>query len=249
MSPSQTWLLCLSALDISGGSTLRPFLPIIAEHMGASALEIGFILSTYGFFQIMCGPLLGRLSDTIGRKLILQSSFFFSALTPLLILAIRTLHWHYGYLFVCIIPMAAFRSAQACIKSIIIDDKRRAAPRTLTLMAQWSCSCYVGATDGPLLVSWLSAGDLDRGVPDSCFVYTLLSFYPHEKWRAQFFWARILQSEKDSELSLTIGRVFHRYALFFEYSFDAGEDDNQTFSINFRPVGFAGSGMESWSRW
>ena len=95
----------------------------------------------------------------------------------------------------------------------------------------------------------VSAGSLDPGVPDSSFVYTLLSFYPHEKWRAQFYWARNLQSEKDSELSLTIGRVFHRYALFFEYSFDAGEDDNQTFSINFRPVGFAGAGPRSWSRW
>jgi hypothetical protein len=95
----------------------------------------------------------------------------------------------------------------------------------------------------------VSAGSLDPGVPDSSFVYTLLSVYPHEKWRAQFYWARNLQSEKDSELSLTIGRVFHRYALFFEYSFDAGEDDNQTFSINFRPVGFAGSGPRSWSRW
>ena len=95
----------------------------------------------------------------------------------------------------------------------------------------------------------VSAGSLDPGVPDSSFVYTLLSFYPHEKWRAQFYWARNLQSEKDSELSLTIGRVFHRYALFFEYSFDAGEDDNETFSINFGPVGFSGTGPRSWSRW
>ena len=84
---------------------------------------------------------------------------------------------------------------------------------------------------------------------DSNFVYGLLSLYPQEKWRAQFYYARNIQSEKDSEVSFTLGRVFHRYALFFEYSFDAGEDDNQTFSINFRPVGFAGSGMESWSRW
>ena len=90
----------------------------------------------------------------------------------------------------------------------------------------------------------------DSNVPeDSSFAYTLLSFYPHEKWRAQCYWARNLQSDKDSELSLTIGRVFHRYALFFEYSFDAGEDDNQTFSINFRPVGFAGAGPRSWARW
>ncbi len=84
---------------------------------------------------------------------------------------------------------------------------------------------------------------------DSNFVYGLLSLYPQEKWRAQFYYARNIQSEKDSEVSFTLGRVFHRYALFFEYSFDAGEDDNQTFSINFRPAGFAGSGMESWSRW
>jgi hypothetical protein len=95
----------------------------------------------------------------------------------------------------------------------------------------------------------VSAKSLDAANPDSNFVYSLLSFYPHEKWRAQFYWARNIQSEKDSELSLTIGRVFHRYALFFEYSFDAGEDDNQTFSVNFRPVGFGGTGPRSWERW
>jgi len=95
----------------------------------------------------------------------------------------------------------------------------------------------------------VSANSLDAANPDSNFVYGLLSFYPHEKWRAQLYWARNIQSEKDSEFSLTIGRVFHRYALFFEYSFDAGEDDNQTFSVNFRPVGFSGGGPRSWSRW
>ena len=95
----------------------------------------------------------------------------------------------------------------------------------------------------------VSADSLDTAKPDSNFVYGLLSFYPHEKWRAQLYWARNIQSEKDSEFSLTIGRVFHRYALFFEYSFDAGEDDNQTFSVNFRPVGFSGGGPRSWSRW
>ncbi|MEC8934561.1 MAG: LPS assembly protein LptD, partial [Planctomycetota bacterium] len=92
----------------------------------------------------------------------------------------------------------------------------------------------------------VSADSLDTAKPDSNFVYGLLSFYPHEKWRAQLYWARNIQSEKDSEFSLTIGRVFHRYALFFEYSFDAGEDDNQTFSVNFRPVGFSGGGPRSW---
>ncbi|MDE0738173.1 MAG: hypothetical protein OSB83_03085, partial [Planctomycetota bacterium] len=95
----------------------------------------------------------------------------------------------------------------------------------------------------------VSANSLDAANPDSSFVYGLLSLYPHEKWRAQLYWARNIQSEKNSEFSLTIGRVFHRYALFFEYSFDAGEDDNQTFSVNFRPIGFAGGGPRSWSRW
>ena len=156
---SQLSLLFLAGLDISGGSTLRPFLGIIAEQLGASPLEIGFFLSLYGVFQIIFGPIIGNASDKMGRKTLLQLSFLFSAMTPFLILIINTLQLHHYCLCLAIIPMAVFRHAQACVKSIMIDQSQHEHKKqneTFGLMAKWSCSCYIGSTLGPLLVSLFS---------------------------------------------------------------------------------------------
>ena len=81
-------------------------------------------------------------------------------------------------------------------------------------------------------------------------IFTLLSVYPGEKWRAQAYWQLDVEEGEDAEIAFNVGRVFHRFALLFEYSFDAGEDDNQTFSINFRPLDILGSEVfERGSRW
>eukprot|EP01083_Nonionella_stella_P154220 496621_1 len=74
-------LLCLATLDLSGGSTLRPFIPLIAEHLGASTLEIGFIASFYACIQIAFAPIIGTFSDNIGRKTLLALSFLLSSFT------------------------------------------------------------------------------------------------------------------------------------------------------------------------
>jgi len=88
------------------------------------------------------------------------------------------------------------------------------------------------------------------GREDSNFVFSLLSLYPGEKWRAQVYWQVDVERGEDAEIGVTLGRVFHRFALLFGYSFDAGEDDNQTFSINFRPLDFFGGDVfDRGSRW
>eukprot|EP01083_Nonionella_stella_P154221 496622_1 len=154
-------LLCLATLDLSGGSTLRPFIPLIAEHLGASTLEIGFIASFYACIQIAFAPIIGTFSDNIGRKTLLALSFLLSSFTPLLVLLIHTFGYSYHFLFISIIPMAIFRHSQACIKSIIIDRSKatndgKNPDKTLNIMAQWSCACYIGTTLGPLLVSLIA---------------------------------------------------------------------------------------------
>jgi len=85
---------------------------------------------------------------------------------------------------------------------------------------------------------------------DSNFILTMLSLYPGERWRGQVFWQVDVDRGRDADIGVTIGRVFHRFALLFEYSFDAGEDDNQTLSVNFRPLDFLGGDVFTrGSRW
>jgi len=61
-------------VDIFGLTIIIPLLTIYAEHFGASALEATLLVSIYALCQLVSGPLLGRVSDRIGRKPVLLVS-------------------------------------------------------------------------------------------------------------------------------------------------------------------------------
>lgn len=53
---------------------MMPLLPFYAQHLGATPIEVGLMISIYAFFQLLSGPPLGSLSDRIGRKPVLLAS-------------------------------------------------------------------------------------------------------------------------------------------------------------------------------
>ncbi len=53
---------------------ILPLLPFYSERMGASALVIGFLIASYAACQLIAGPILGRISDRVGRKPVLMVS-------------------------------------------------------------------------------------------------------------------------------------------------------------------------------
>jgi DHA1 family tetracycline resistance protein-like MFS transporter len=55
-------------VDILGLTIILPLLPFYAEHLGASATVVGLLISSYAFCQLIAGPILGRMSDHMGRK-------------------------------------------------------------------------------------------------------------------------------------------------------------------------------------
>ncbi len=55
-------------VDVLGLSIILPLLPFYAEHFGASATVIGMLASSFAFCQLIAGPILGKLSDKMGRK-------------------------------------------------------------------------------------------------------------------------------------------------------------------------------------
>jgi DHA1 family tetracycline resistance protein-like MFS transporter len=62
------------AVDVLGLTIMIPLLPFYAERMGASPTEIGWLLGIYAACQLVSGPVLGRWSDTMGRKPLLLAS-------------------------------------------------------------------------------------------------------------------------------------------------------------------------------
>lgn len=55
-------------VDVLGLTIILPLLPFYAEHLGASATVVGLLISSYAFCQLIAGPILGNLSDRMGRK-------------------------------------------------------------------------------------------------------------------------------------------------------------------------------------
>jgi MFS transporter, DHA1 family, tetracycline resistance protein len=79
-------------VDILGLTIILPLLPFYAEHLGASASVVGLLISSYAFCQLIAGPILGRLSDQMGRKPLLIVSQM-GTLVGFLILAFSNTLW------------------------------------------------------------------------------------------------------------------------------------------------------------
>jgi len=55
-------------VDIFGFTLILPLLPNYAKDFGASDVVVGFLSATFAVCQLVAGPLLGRISDRVGRK-------------------------------------------------------------------------------------------------------------------------------------------------------------------------------------
>ena len=74
MSKSRTSIYPMLAVNFIGTldmSLVLPFLIFLVERFGGNAIIYGLVASTYPFFQLIGGPLLGRWSDIYGRKKVL----------------------------------------------------------------------------------------------------------------------------------------------------------------------------------
>jgi DHA1 family tetracycline resistance protein-like MFS transporter len=72
------------AIDLVGFGIVLPILPRYAEDLHVSASTIGLIVGSFSLAQLVCAPLLGRLSDRIGRKPVLLLSLAGTAVGSLL---------------------------------------------------------------------------------------------------------------------------------------------------------------------
>ncbi len=61
-------------VDLLGFSLILPLLPYYAEAYGATAAVVGLLVASYAAAQLVGAPLLGRLSDRMGRRPVLLLS-------------------------------------------------------------------------------------------------------------------------------------------------------------------------------
>ena len=68
------------ALDLVGFGIVVPILGRYAERYGASGLEVGLLFASFSLAQLVFSPILGRLSDRIGRKPVILISLLGTAI-------------------------------------------------------------------------------------------------------------------------------------------------------------------------
>ncbi|MEP7126736.1 MAG: MFS transporter [Byssovorax sp.] len=61
-------------VDVLGLTLMLPLLPFYTVHYGGTPLTVGLLIASYAFCQLISGPILGRLSDRVGRKPVLLVS-------------------------------------------------------------------------------------------------------------------------------------------------------------------------------
>jgi len=67
-------IFLIVVVDVLGLTIMLPLLPFYAEHFGASPSVVGLLVSAYALCQLVAGPVLGQISDRIGRKPVLTAS-------------------------------------------------------------------------------------------------------------------------------------------------------------------------------
>ena len=67
-------IFLIVAVDVLGFTIILPLLPFYSERLGASPTVVGAIISIYAVCQLIAGPILGQVSDRVGRRPVLLLS-------------------------------------------------------------------------------------------------------------------------------------------------------------------------------
>src|SRR6266516_7621982 len=82
MIRSPIFLMALTLfIDFAGVGLILPLLPFWSEHLGASPIGVGLVLTAYALAQFLFTPLLGILSNRYGRRPIIFASLLIEALS------------------------------------------------------------------------------------------------------------------------------------------------------------------------
>jgi MFS transporter, DHA1 family, tetracycline resistance protein len=76
-------LFLIVFIDLVGFGVIIPLLPFYGVHFGASPAQVTWMMACYSLAQFFFSPLLGRLSDRLGRRPVLLISLAVSALSYL----------------------------------------------------------------------------------------------------------------------------------------------------------------------
>jgi MFS family permease len=114
-------------VDILAFTLVLPYLPFYAEQFGATPTQVGLILTSFSLFQFLAGPVLGRMSDQMGRKPVLILSQIGTCLGFVLLALSQNLWMVYLSRILDGITAGNITVAQAAISDITKPEQRAKA--------------------------------------------------------------------------------------------------------------------------
>jgi multidrug resistance protein len=111
-------------IDFVGFSVLIPVLPLFADRLGASSLQVGWIVSLYGLAQLLFLPVWGWVSDRVGRRPVILISLLGTALSFAVLAAAQSIAVVYAARAVAGLFAASIGTAQAVITDLTPPTQR-----------------------------------------------------------------------------------------------------------------------------
>lgn len=138
-------------IDILGFGIVIPVLPLYAEHFGATAWEIGWLVGIFSLAQFFFAPVWGKVSDRIGRKPVLLLGLIGTIAGYLLMGAAKTVLMLFIARLIDGIAGANIGAAQAYLADISTPENRAKA------MGLLGAAFGLGFVFGPALGGWAGA--------------------------------------------------------------------------------------------
>lgn len=143
-------------IDVLGIGIIIPILPFYVESFGASAFTVTLLFAIFSFFSFFSAPLLGALSDKIGRRPVLIISIFSTAIGWLVFAAANSVFFLFLGRIIDGLAAGNFPIAQNYLMDIAKDEKEKTSNLGLI-----GAIFGVGLIIGPLIGGLLSSISLN----------------------------------------------------------------------------------------
>ncbi len=125
MPDRRMWIIFLIVfVNLLGFGIILPLMPYYVESLGAGALTIGLLSASYSLFQLLSAPILGELSDKIGRRPVLLFSLAGTAISFLLLGVANTIPLLFAARIIDGLSGGNISTAQAYIADITSKENR-----------------------------------------------------------------------------------------------------------------------------
>ncbi len=137
-------------IDILGFGIVIPVLPLYAEHFGATAVQIGWLVGIFSLAQFFFAPIWGKVSDRVGRKPVLLFGLVGTVAGYMLMGLANSVLMLFVARLIDGISGANIGAAQAYLADISSPDNRARA------MGLLGAAFGLGFVFGPALGGWAS---------------------------------------------------------------------------------------------